>query len=181
MATIKVTGPVNPGPFSTYDRWAIAPDGRIAIVHNQDEYRVDWVDGAERVSTGARIRESRLRVTDDDKSLYAQKLARREVRGGGQVMVGGRGPARPPAVTYPDVFPYAQSVLVSPNGHAWVHRFRHIKDEEPLYDVFDARGQRVARFTLPARREVIGFGRRWLYAVRIDEDGLQWLERYEFR
>ncbi|MGH7467202.1 MAG: hypothetical protein ACRENP_04375 [Longimicrobiales bacterium] len=178
VAAIKVTGPVNPGPFSTYDRWAIALDGRIAIVRNQDDYRVEWVDARGTVTNGARVNEQRIRVTNDDQSLYAQKLARREVRGGGQAQVGGTQPVRPPAVNYPDQFPYAQKVLVSPNGQAWVHRFRHIKDEEPLYDVFDARGHRIARVALPARREVIGFGRRWLYAVRIDDDGLQWLERY---
>jgi hypothetical protein len=178
MAAIKVTGPVNPGPFSTYDRWATGLDGRIAIVRNQDDYRVDWIDTRGAVTTGVRINESRIRVTNEDKSLYQQKLARREVRGGGQVQMGGTQPARPPAVTYPDLFPYAQRLLVSPNGQAWVHRFRHIKDEELVYDVFDARGQRISRVTLPARREVVGFGRRWLYAVRIDDDGLQWLERY---
>ncbi|MDH4350247.1 MAG: hypothetical protein OEW56_03755, partial [Gemmatimonadota bacterium] len=31
-------------PYAAQDAWAVAPDGRIAIVH-ADAYRVDWIDG----------------------------------------------------------------------------------------------------------------------------------------
>ncbi len=34
------------------------------------------------------------------------------------------------------------------------------------------------RVTLPPGRELVGFGRTALYAVRTDAYGLQWLERY---
>ena len=152
-------------------------DGRVAIVRNQDVFRVDWLDARGTLITGARVNESRLRVTDEDRKLHADKVARREVPGGGIASTGNQ-PVRMPEINYPDRFPYAQSVFVSPGGQAWVLRFRHIKDEAPLFDVFDAKGQRIASVTLPAKRTVIGFGRRWLYAVRTDEDGLQWLERY---
>ena len=61
---------------------------------------------------------------------------------------------------------------------AWVARYGAV--ENPVvYDVFDGRGARVARYRLPAGQRIIGITERAIYAVRTDELGLFWLEVYQ--
>ena len=64
------------------------------------------------------------------------------------------------------------------DGRAFVHRYESLRELRPLLDVFDTKGNLVARYRLPERRQIVGFGRSGLYAIRIDEVDLQWLERY---
>ena len=62
-------------------------------------------------------------------------------------------------------------------GELWVER--HVPFGEPVtFDVFDESGRLSKKVVLPEGRQIIGFGRGTLYAVTVDEDGLQWLERY---
>jgi len=95
--------------------------------------------------------------------------------------VGNQPAGRPPAVAFPDRFPFVNSrdVWVDAEGRGWVGRYQSLGEPRPLYDVFDHNGRRVARIRLPAGRQVVGFGPRSLYAVRVDEVDLQWLERYD--
>ena len=48
----------------------------------------------------------------------------------------------------------------------------------PSYDVFDGAGTLVRQVTLRPRSRVVGFGNGTVYLVRLDEDDLQYLERY---
>jgi hypothetical protein len=81
----------------------------------------------------------------------------------------------------PDRFPAAKQrgAWVSVDGRLFVERHQHLDELRPLFDVFDARGRLAARYRLPEGRSVIGFGARGLYAVRVDDVGLMWIERYD--
>jgi hypothetical protein len=71
----------------------------------------------------------------------------------------------------------ANGVRVTPEGEMWVRR--HVPAGDlTRFDVFDGAGQLTGRVSLPAGRDVVGFGRGVVYAVRTDSLGLQWLERY---
>ncbi len=66
---------------------------------------------------------------------------------------------------------------MTPEGAVWVQR--HVPaGMPPLFDVFDGEARLKSRVTLPQGRELVGFGRGVVYAVRSDDYGLQWLERY---
>jgi hypothetical protein len=74
-----------------------------------------------------------------------------------------------------------RGLWIANDGRAFAERHQHLSETRALLDVFDAQGRLVARYRLPERRNVIGFGARGLYAVRVDDNDLLWLERYEPR
>jgi hypothetical protein len=47
-----------------------------------------------------------------------------------------------------------------------------------LWDIVDARGQRIRQIVLPEGRRLVGLGNGTVYTVRRDADDLEWLERY---
>ncbi len=68
-------------------------------------------------------------------------------------------------------------ILVDGTGRAWVRRHREA-DGTLQYDLFDGTGAVVLKVVLDSQRRVVGFGDGTLYAVRMDGQGLQYLERY---
>lgn len=169
--------PVESGPISSRDVWAAGPDGRVAVARNQERLRVDWILPDGRTVTGPVIDEERPSVTDRDVEIWME----RHPQGGSSIRMAGE-PVRPPRPPQlPDRFPYVTwgGVHVDPDGRAWVVRYQPLTEPRPLIGVFDGSGRRIAQVRLPEGREVIGVGRRGLWAVRVDELGLQWLERYD--
>jgi hypothetical protein len=81
---------------------------------------------------------------------------------------------------FPDFLPpfVARTAIVAPDGRLWVERFRAANDSTPVFDVFDRTANRVLAITLPRRTRLVGFGTGSIYLVRIDNDGLQYLQRY---
>jgi hypothetical protein len=178
IAQLTIPGPGNPNAFPAWDAWAAGRDGRIAIVRNQDAYRVDWVLPDGRMVRGADVDEAALPVTDADRTAWQSANGGRGMRS--SVSFGGARPTAPPAVDFPDRFPPAKAIHVSADGHAVVVRHQPLAETRALIDVFDGAGRRTARLRLPAGREVVAVGRA-LFAFRTDDDGFQWLERYALR
>ena len=99
-------------------------------------------------------------------------------RGGGGL---GRG-SDLEAYDWPDTKPAFEpnSPRVDLDGNLWVERHGPANSARN-YDVFDANGVLQARVTLPAGRQLVGFGREGagaVYLVFTDEFDLQYLERY---
>jgi hypothetical protein len=146
---------------------------------------VDWL--GERPARGTPVGYERVKVADADKESFMSAMRNTRnritiVNGGG-----GRGrdikPPEPEASEfewpeYKPPFP-GRSALMAPEGRLWLPRSTSGRDATPAYDVFDASGNLAGRFFLPKGRRVVGLGQGTLYAVRTDDDGLQWLERYE--
>lgn len=61
----------------------------------------------------------------------------------------------------------------------WVRRTSVKDTERPMYDVFDESGRVVARVQMPPRTQIVAFGRQLVYAIRTDDDDLQYLQRYK--
>jgi len=124
-----------------------------------------------------------VKITRADKEAWADRMASASMMA--ISTDGGRGRTvnmpRPNVdeMEWPEVKPpFGQNaVSVTPAGEAWVRRYVTSGDPE-TYDVFDARGRRVRQVVLPEGRRLVGFGRGVLYAVYVDENDLQWLERY---
>lgn len=175
---------MRPQPFAPADEWVVAQDGRVGVARVGD-YHVEWLGDAAAVR-GAPNRYDRVRIGEVDKQAYLTNMRttrnRITITQGG----GGRGPdARPPEVNaadfdWPDYKPPfpARAGLLSLEGQFWLARSTPASDSTPTYDVFDRQGNLTTRVTLPLGRRVVALGKGTLYAVRTDEDGLQWLERY---
>ncbi len=181
LAYLTIPGPSNPGPFPAWDEWAVGPGGRMAIVRNQGDYRLDWVEADGTVLPGVSAEGYEpLLVTDDDRQALSEQSGGGR---GGMIRMEGQEARRPPPVDVPRRFPPAKlgGVWVAYDGRALVERHQHLSESRPLIDVFDAGGRRTGRFRLPAGREVVGMGPSGLYAVRVDEVGFQWLELYPLK
>lgn len=177
-------------PLSPQDDWAVALDGRVAVVSVAD-YSVRWIDPGGRVVAGPANEFRAVRVGEAEKEQWSAAMARSAISAamrvspGGERSValsrgGGGGPQSPfDAAAWPEVAPafrYGRSV-VTPAGELWVERYVRVGDQ-PLFDVFDGNGRKRGELRLPVGRQIVGFGDGTVYLARIDEDDLCWLERY---
>ena len=134
---------------------------------------------------------TRVRVTDADKTKMRetnrkvqQEVSKAAAGAASQVPGGARGKMPSMKVDEPTEWPeykppFGQAALeVAPNGELWVARLRAAADEAPLYDVLDATGVLRYRVELPKNSRLAGLGARHIYVVRIDEDDLEYLQRY---
>ncbi len=178
---------IMPVPLSPEDAWAVSWDGRVAVARSGD-YHVEWIEPDGQVVRGQPVAYEPVRVRRADKEEWVESLGnglrigisienneRRISMGRGG---GGDGPD-PDRFEWPDHKPpfVATGVWVTPEGDMWVQRHGPA-GERVRFDVFGSGGELVRHATLPAGRRVVGFGDGTLYAVRIDDLGLQWLERY---
>ncbi len=148
-------------PFVVGDQWAVAADGRLAIVR-WDSYRVDLVSADGTRIVGPVIHVSPLPVTPAIRAEWRAQLA----------------PGDPEPVRWPEFVPPFQedAAIFAPNGHLWVRR-TGAAGSLPLYDVFDDAAHRVFQVQLDGPGEVVGFGRAHAFIVRTDEDGMRYLRR----
>jgi hypothetical protein len=164
-------------PFESNDGWVVFPDGRVVVVRVAD-YHLDVIAADGRVTRGAPVRYTPVRVTD------AEKREHRESRAGATMMTATGQSIPMSSFPEPDSWPEVKSpfaangVFAAPNGDTWVFRQRAAADHVPVADVFDERGVLVGRVALPRDVRVIALGVRGVYALRIDNDGLQYLQRY---
>ena len=171
-------------PFRPVDAWSVAPNGDVVVVRATD-YRVDWYHGGSVTSGPANAYEP-IRITQAEKEAWADGQTGQTMT---MMVVGGSGGGgqtletpRPnlDEVDFPDVKPAFQAAgtSVTPDGELWVRRYQRHDAERPLYDVFDEHGELIKQVRLAAGRTIVGFGSGAVYTVAVDEDDLQWLERY---
>jgi hypothetical protein len=178
--------------FARQDSWTVAPNGRLAIVHGEN-YAVEWRDGTRAVTgpaNGASIKPIPARA--EERTAYARAFSESSPmsgRGPGGTL--GHVPAEeltPAAIaalvrrsTWAETLPFFRpgDLFTDAAGRLWVGRWlRH--DEPRQYDIFDDAGRLTASLTLPSGRRLAGIGRRHVYLLHTDADGLQTLERYRF-
>ena len=147
-------------PFTPQDDWVLAPSGRVAIVRT-DPYRVDWISEDGRLAEGAANAYVPVVVTEADKRQ--------------------REPSGPPfRFVYPATKPPFQiGVVLDQQERVWVQRSKLAGAPTARWDVFDGRGALVGSVDLPAMVRLLAFSRRFVYLVRTDDDGLEWLEAHE--
>jgi hypothetical protein len=180
---VRVTSAGDVNPFAARILWAVAPRGRIAVVH-PDPYRVEMfgTDGSR--AEGPVVPVEAVRVSEGHKEHWREAASRPST-----VMTVVRGSNTPTYSTmvtppvepsrWPDHLPpfLRDAAAFAPDGRLWVRRTT-AADAPPIFDVFDSDGVRVGQVTLPPGREFIGFGRGSLYAAVRDELDLVYLERY---
>jgi hypothetical protein len=174
------SGPVP--PYQPRDAWAVDASGRVAVVR-QTPYRVEWIiPGRTGPLMGPVVSAPHIRIGRAEREAYIDQLMQ---EGGFTVLRDGQGGVvRPPRpnpgdLQWPETLPIFEGpAWISPSGEVWVRRHRAATTRSPLFDLFDGAGRLVRQVELPADRRLVGLGNGTVYAVRVDDDGLQWLERY---
>ena len=185
---------ISPVPLSSADSWGVAGDGRVVAarsVAGSGEFWVEWSAPDGQMTRGPAYPYSLVGIGRAEMEEWRDSRA--ETGGGMTIQVeafngvmnmrAGRG--GPPgnneldSYEWPDSKPafYQGRIPVDPMGRAWVRRHT-AAGAAPVYDLFDGSGTREATVELPIGRRVVSFGEGVLYAVRMDEFDLQYLERY---
>jgi hypothetical protein len=187
---------IGANPLIPASTWAVAPDGRIALVR-PEPYRVEWISSAKARTAGPAVQYERLRVTEADKTpprapVCPITITMGDAGGGARGAAGAAGRAttsirtgvvNPPARTdWPEQKPpfvtgWYGGALVAPNGELWIGRSRGV-DDPPSYDIFDGSGKLTGRAVLPKGTRVVAFGNGTLYGYRMDDDDLVYLQRF---
>jgi hypothetical protein len=177
-------------PFVGADAFAVAPDGRVAVVHHEP-YSVDFVNEAGQRTQGRPIRYEKIRVAEGHKAEWRER-AKSSTRIAMTVDNSGRraatmGPAGnvPDPETWggdfmPPFLSQTQNVATFSNdGFLWVQRTGP-PGQPPTFDVIDRAGNLVQKVVLPKRARLLGFGNGAVYVARLDEDDLQYLQKHKF-
>jgi hypothetical protein len=173
-------------PFAAADAYAVASDGRVAILRVGD-YHVEWVAPNGQKTVGQPIGFEHLKVSAGHKEEY--KESRKNQFGMQVTMNNGQRSAQmvpmrdqEEAIEWPENMPpfLNDPAFVAPNGQLWVRRTSKA-GEAPMYDVIDGAGKLVQKVVAPKRTRVIGFGNGVVYMARRDEDDLQYLQRYRLQ
>ena len=179
---------IRPVPYSAEDAWGAAWDGRVAIAR-ADGYRLEWLASDGAATLGGPVPYEPVAIGGADREEWLAALGgglRVEVTadGGAPRMSMSRAPAGAGEATaadfiWPPVKPAfaPDGVLSDGEGRAWVRR--HVPaGTPPLFDIFDARGERIAQVELPEDRRLVSIGEGGVYLSRSDEFDFAWLEKY---
>jgi hypothetical protein len=171
-------------PFGSTDAYAVTPSGDVAVVRARD-YHVDWIVKGKTIA-GRPIPYEKVRVTEADKKAWidarknAGGIQMTNENGRRSVTTGGGAAQDGPPPEFPQFKgPFGANVVAAPNGQIWVSRYV-AADAPPTYDVIDNAGKVVSRVVLPKRTRLVGFGNGTVYLARVDEDDLQYLQRYRW-
>jgi hypothetical protein len=151
-----------PDPFEWRDVWAVASDGRVAVVRG-DDYHVDWFDGQNRVASGPAVAALRVPVTPED----VQRL--RDARLTISTPEGPREISAATGARYSTVKPFVADGArphMEASGRLWVERTRAADADVVTYDVFGPTGTAVLTVRLANSARVVGFGREVVYVTR---------------
>lgn len=169
--------------FAPQELWQVSPTGGIIRVL-PDPYRLLAVDSLGRRTLGPAIAYTPIRVTAAErKAIEAQRagamqqVMRAQSQATGRAVSGA--PASGPQITFAAEKPPVDGpIAVAPDGQVWALRSRADGDDVPVYDVFSPAGQVLRRVSLAPRSRLLGFGQRTVYIARVDEDDLEWLQKY---
>jgi hypothetical protein len=170
-----------PKLFQSYNDWAVAPDGRVAIVRAAP-YQVLLVGTNGTRTTGPAVQFAPVSIGQAEKDEYMaeQKRPGLSMSSRNGVITTQYVTPRPMGdVQWPEVYPpfVYRSTRFASDGTLWVKR--HTRAGAPvLYDVFDQAAKLAYQLELPAKRKVVGFGNGVVYLARVDDDDLHYLERY---
>jgi hypothetical protein len=182
-------------PLSPEDSWGVGADGAIVVARSSD-YHVEWIAPDGSMTAGGPVAYDPVSIGSAEKEEW---LASRGQQGGGigisvsindtgamqtsfrrgGMRMGGREEPSIDDYEWPATKPpfYDGRIVVDPLGRAWVRR--HVEaGADATYDLFDRSAERVATYSLPNNKRVVGFGDGSVYVVAFDEFDLTYLERY---
>jgi hypothetical protein len=94
-------------------------------------------------------------------------------------ILGDRDPQFRSRIVFPDVFPPVYFFIGDPEGRLYAQTYETDGKGWPLYDVFDAEGRCITRFSLPGEEMPMAIRKGKLYAlISEDEAGVPLIKRY---
>jgi hypothetical protein len=175
-------------PFAGADAMVIAPDGRVAVVRHEP-FSVDYISENGQRTRGQPIRYEKVKVSEGHKAEWRERQ-----RGATMMMMtndnGRRSATMAPNNNVQDPESWGgefmppflngtNNLVFSNDGYLWVARTGPA-GMAPTYDIIDRGGNVVQRVVLPKRHRLLGFGNSAIYLARLDEDDLQYLQKYRF-
>ena len=175
-------------PFAGSDVMLVSPDGRVALVRH-DPFSVDFVSETGQRTRGQPIRYEKVKVSEGHKEEWRERQ-----RGATMLMMTNDNGRRSATMTpqrdvqdpeewggefMPPFLTGTNNVLFSTDGYLWIARTGPA-GQPPTYDIVDRGGNVVQRVILPKRHRLLGFGNGAVYVARLDEDDLQYLQKYRF-
>jgi hypothetical protein len=176
-------------PFAERDAWVVAPDGRVGVLSAKD-YRLKWYLAGKLVAEGPVLPFTPIPITRADREAFRAERMRQPMGGMRSNNPSGRSEPSPEErkrieEAFADaVFPthkppfVENGLLRAPNGDLWVIRSAPFAAEVQRVDILSGAGARTASLDLPRGRRLVALDRRGVYLVRVDDEGLEWLERY---
>jgi hypothetical protein len=173
-------------PFNGADQMLVGPDGRVAIVHH-DPYSVEYVSETGQRTRGQPIRYDRQRISEGHKAEWREQqksatgLMITNDNGRRSATMGPAGQQQDPEVWGGEYMPpfLGNALSFSNEGYLWIRRTGPA-GQPPTFDVIDRGGNLVQKVVLPKRARLLGFGNGAVYVARLDEDDLQYLQKYRF-
>jgi hypothetical protein len=172
-----------PLPFPHSHQWIATRDGRIVIAESEG-YRVRAVRGRQTlhdvriayspVALSAEHQREWRKLRTSPQMSFVRDRATQTTRG--EVTTE---PWTAPLAWPAQLPPFLEGALVAAaDGSVWIRRTT-AAGARSEYDVLDSALVVRARVTLPSAQRIIAVGRRYLFAVRTDNDDVEWLERYD--
>ena len=162
------------------DQSALFPDGAVAIVR-ANPYRVDWCMPNGGCRPGVAIEPAGNGISDETKEAIILWQSRTSMVLTGRHASETTGwPAVLPAFIVGGKFDDT-AVLPEPRGNLVVERIPTASPVVSPYDLLDRSGRRIAVLRLEMQQRVVGFGKSSVYTVDIDKDGLQSLQRHDWK
>jgi hypothetical protein len=81
---------------------------------------------------------------------------------------------------WPDRLPafLSNALHFATDGTLWIQRTTADASAPPTFDLIGPASTIIGRMVLPAKTRLVGFGAGTVYVVRIDDDDLEYLQRY---
>jgi hypothetical protein len=158
-------------PWKSYEDAIMFEDGWIAVVRFQP-YRVDWRHPDGRWLRGSALPVPVVPVTVSEKKAYMDRWSEETGRARQQPEMFEPWPKTVPPTKY------LSPLIAAPDGRVLIPRAETVRQPLPSYDVVSRQGKLEAKVVLGPRERLLGFGRRHVYSVATDADGIQRIRRH---
>lgn len=157
-------------PFGVEDQAWLFPDGWVVIIR-VDPYGAEWIDPEGRSKVRARIPNTPLETTEEEKRFAARLEMVDKLEPPFPTSDYPNWPATVPPIDNDALFPLNDGRIV-------LERRLTARATARTYDVVDRLGKLVATLALPIGSRIIGFGNKTVYVVTTDGDDLQHIARH---
>jgi hypothetical protein len=188
-AKAKISRAAKPIPFASAREFAVTRQGTIVLL-SPEPYRVSFIANGTQTD-GPVIPFVKLKLGAADKAAWRAErmkpVASMMFNRDGSTSASYQAPK---PIDEPDEWPevlppYALAnvttnrMRIAPNGTIWIERVVNAGTAS-LYDVLTPTGSLAYRVTLPKRTRIVDFGPSGIYAVSLDDDDIEHLQRLRF-
>jgi hypothetical protein len=171
--------------YSSRERVTVHADGWISIARIEP-YRIDWLSPDGRWTHGKPLPFVEVAITQRELDSIKEREAREDGRKPGKAAAPA-GASRPPVgmkIEPPPLAPFFPPfydripLIPTPDGRVLVHRMATADSPGNRYDLVNRIGQLDGQIILGENERIVGSGKKHIYVVETDDDGVLWLRRH---